>query len=82
MKLRESLFPKSDNKMINLQQGDCIQLTNQEEFFQVIGVDDKHKKCWVRQWPLLPSGSPVFEISTKDIASPNKKPSSHRVKSP
>ncbi len=53
----------------NLSQGDCIQLLDEENLFQVIGVDSEHEKCWVRRWPLLPSGSPVFEISMQQIAS-------------
>ena len=52
----------------HLSQGDCIQLLNEEDLFQVIGIDSKHQKCWVRQWPILPAGSPVFEISIEQIA--------------
>ncbi len=52
----------------NLTQGDCIQLLEEESLFQVIGIDSKHEKCWVRQWPIEPSGSPVFEISIQQIA--------------
>ena len=52
-----------------LHQGDCVQLLNEENLFQVIGVDSEHKKCWVRRWPILPSGSPVFEIPIQQIAS-------------
>ncbi len=52
----------------NLTQGDCIQLLEEESLFQVIGVDQEHEKCWVRKWPILPSGSPVFEISIQQIA--------------
>ena len=52
---------------MTLHQGDCVQLTSDEGVFQVIGVDDKHKKCWIRRWPLLPKGSPVFEISIQQI---------------
>ena len=52
----------------NLRQGDCIQLLNEEAQFQVIGIDNKQNKCWVRQWPILASGSPVFEISIQQIA--------------
>ena len=55
--------------MMDLHQGDCVQLSSGEELFQVIGVDDAHKKCWLRRWPLLPEGSPVFEISMQQIAS-------------
>jgi len=48
-------------------QGDCVQLISDEGIFQVIGIDDLHKKCWLRRWPLLPKGSPVFEISIQQI---------------
>ena len=54
----------------NINQGDCVYLENQEELFQVLGIDNAYEKCWVRKWPLNPNGSPVFEISIKQV-SPN-----------
>ena len=51
-----------------LSQGDCVQLLNEDNLFQVIGIDCKQEKCWVRQWPLLDSGSPVFEIEINQIS--------------
>ncbi len=54
---------------MDLHQGDCVQLLSSQDLFQVIGIDDEHEKCWVRRWPLLPKGSPVFEIPIKQIAS-------------
>ena len=54
----------------NINQGDCVHLKNQEELFQVLGIDNAYEKCWVREWPLNPKGSPVFEISIKQV-SPN-----------
>jgi len=54
----------------NINQGDCVYLKNQEELFQVLGIDNAYEKCWVREWPLNPDGSPVFEISIKQV-SPN-----------
>ena len=64
---------KSSKKLIkttieNINQGDCVHLKNQEELFQVLGIDNAYKKCWVRQWPLSPNGSPVFEISIKQVS--------------
>ena len=59
---------KEVEKSIN--QGDCVYLKNQEELFQVLGIDNAYEKCWVRKWPLNPNGSPVFEISIKQV-SPN-----------
>ncbi len=58
--------------MGDLHQGDCIQLITGETLFQVIGVDEKHQRCWVRHWPLLPKGSPVFEVSIQQIAGLSK----------
>ena len=51
----------------NINQGDCVYLKNQEELFQVLGIDNAYEKCWVRKWPLNPNGSPVFEISIKQV---------------
>ena len=55
-----------------LHHGDCIQLRTSEGNFQVIGIDNEHKKCWIRRWPLLPKGSPVFEVSIQQIALTDK----------
>ena len=51
----------------DINQGDCVHLKNQEELFQVLGIDNAYEKCWVREWPLNPNGSPVFEISIKQV---------------
>ncbi len=59
---------------MSLHQGDCVKLNSHEGLFQVIGIDDKLKKCWLRRWPLLPTGSPVFEISIQQIAQPCENP--------
>ena len=66
--LRSSIANAEETSWGSLRQGDCIKLLNEESQFQVIGIDNKHQKCWVRQWPILPSGSPVFEISLKQIS--------------
>ncbi len=55
----------SDNR--KLHQGDCVKLRDDNNLFQVIGIDKEHQKCWVRQWPLMEKGSPVFEISLHQI---------------
>ncbi len=69
MPLIKKLGSKSDTQeRIEIQQGDCVQLINMEGLFQVIGIDDEHKRCWLRRWPLLPKGSPVFEFPIQQIA--------------
>ena len=67
----KNLIEKSRKEVAkNINQGDCVYLKNQEELFQVLGIDNAYKKCWVRKWPLNQNGSPVFEISIKQV-SPN-----------
>ncbi len=72
MKSTKNVIEKAKKEIEkNINQGDCVYLKNQEELFQVLGVDNAYEKCWVRKWPLNPKGSPVFEISIKQI-SPNQ----------
>ena len=71
MKTSKNVIEKIRNETEkNINQGDCVYLKNQEELFQVLGIDNAYEKCWVRKWPLNPNGSPVFEISIKQV-SPN-----------
>lgn len=54
-----------------LHQGDCIQLagdpSSQDQLYQVIGLDPHHDRCWLRRWPLARHGSPVFEMSLRQV---------------
>ena len=71
MKSPKNVIEKTSKELAkNINQGDCVYLKNQEELFQVLGIDNAYEKCWVRKWPLNPNGSPVFEISIKQV-SPN-----------
>ena len=47
---------------MTLLQGDCIRLGDDEQLYQVIGVDDRGDRCWLRRWPLARHGSPVLEM--------------------
>jgi len=63
----------------HLHQGDCIQLPDDGEdgpLYQVIGVDDRGDRCWLRRWPMARQGSPVFEIPLHQLQRPPK--SQHR----
>ena len=69
MKSSKKLIEKASKEITeNINQGDCVHLKNQEELFQVLGIDNSYEKCWVREWPLSPNGSPVFEISIKQVS--------------
>ena len=71
MNLRKKIHSSDGlQKKGSLHHGDCVHLINDENLFQIIGIDTEHEKCWVRQWPLLPQGSPVFEIGIQEIALP------------
>ncbi len=69
MKTSKNVIEKTREEIKkNINQGDCVYLKNQEELFQVLGIDNSCEKCWVREWPLNPNGSPVFEISIKQVS--------------
>tara|TARA_Y100001968_G_C19148362_1_gene614909 strand:- start:281 stop:478 length:198 start_codon:yes stop_codon:yes gene_type:complete len=51
-----------------INQGDCVRLIDNKNLFQVIGLDNIQEKCWVREWPMVKNGSPVFEISITQIS--------------
>ena len=54
--------------LMNVHQGDCVNLDSDDDTYQVIGVDGDHDRCWVRRWPLQSDeSSPVFEISLERI---------------
>ena len=55
---------------MRLHQGDCIRLRTNAGVYQVIGIDDDHYRCWVREWPLTSQGSPVFEVPFHQITPP------------
>jgi hypothetical protein len=56
-----------------LHQGDCIRLAAPEtpeadpQIYQVISVDPRGGRCWLRRWPLQPKGSPVFEMALHQL---------------
>ena len=52
---------------MRLHQGDCVHLRCDDGIYQVIAIDDRHDRCWVRSWPLQRHGSPVFEVSLGSV---------------
>ena len=54
-----------------LHQGDCIQLagdpSSKDQLYLVIGLDPHQDRCWLRRWPLARHGSPVFEMSLRQV---------------
>ena len=56
-----------------LHQGDCIRLSSPaphvdaQQLYQVISVDPRGDRCWLRRWPLARHGSPVFEMGLEQL---------------
>ena len=63
---------QSSRPVMTLHQGDCIKLRSGEGPFQVIGIDDDHDRCWIRQGTLDPHGCPVFEVALEQISTPTE----------
>jgi len=55
----------------SLHQGQCVQIASDPsgdgQLYQVISIDDRHDRCWLRRWPLARHGSEVFEISLQQV---------------
>lgn len=57
---------------VPLQQGQCVEIDGdpaplEQQLYQVISVDARHDRCWLRRWPLARQGSEVFEISLQQV---------------
>jgi hypothetical protein len=37
--------------------------------YQVIGLNERTDRCWLRRWPIARHGSPVFELSLRQLRS-------------
>ena len=64
---KDIIHSQKAGEISSFHQGDCVYIRDNKDLFQVIGIDNKHEKCWLRRWPLLPHGSPVFEIPIQQI---------------
>ena len=54
----------------NIQIGKCIKIKNSKKIFQIVGLNDKRKICWVREWPIKNSAHVTFQLSVKNILIP------------
>ena len=63
---RDINFKGPDNITI----GKCIKIKNSKKIFQIVGLNDKRKICWVREWPLKNCAHSTFEVSINNILIP------------
>ena len=54
----------------NIKIGKCIKIKNSKKTFQIVGLNDKRKICWVREWPIKNSAHDTFQLSVNNILIP------------
>ncbi|ABM72348.1 conserved hypothetical protein [Prochlorococcus marinus str. MIT 9515] len=64
---------KSNNKLNpdeirkNLYKGACVKIKNSQKTFQVIGINQKSKVCWIREWPFSLEVKRPFSLEINQI---------------
>ena len=64
-----------DNKIVNnnlicsenLYKGACVKIKNNNNTFQVIGLNQEKKMCWVREWPFDCNSKKTFALNISQI---------------
>ena len=59
-----------NNKLIcskNLYKGACVKIKNNNNTFQVIGLNQEKKICWVREWPFDCNSKKTFALNISQI---------------
>tara|TARA_Y100001978_G_scaffold9540_1_gene7926 strand:- start:332 stop:589 length:258 start_codon:yes stop_codon:yes gene_type:complete len=54
----------------NIKIGNCIKIKNSKKTFQIVGLNDKRKICWVREWPIKNNKHITFQLSVNNILIP------------
>ena len=54
----------------NIKIGKCIKIKNSKKTYQIVGLNDKRKICWVREWPIRNSSHVTFQLSVNNILFP------------
>ena len=54
----------------NIKIGKCIKIKNSKKIFQIVGLNEKRKVCWVREWPIKNSDHVTFQLSVNNILIP------------
>ena len=61
---------KKKNNLIrseNLYKGACVKIKNNNNTFQVIGLNLDKKICWVREWPFALNSKKTFAVEISQI---------------
>ena len=54
----------------NIKIGKCIKIKNSKKTFQIVGLNEKRKICWVREWPIKNRAHVTFQLSVNNILIP------------
>ena len=55
----------------NIKIGKFIKIKNSKKIFQIVGLNDKRKICWVREFPIKDCAHATFQLSVNNILIPN-----------
>ena len=73
MSFSESIENKNNHKFNpndlckNLYKGACVKIKNSQKTFQVIGINQKSKVCWIREWPFALEVHKTFSLEINQI---------------
>ena len=62
---------ENNNNLIsseNLYKGACVKIKNNNKTFQVIGINQDKKICWVREWPIDFNSKRTFALEINQIS--------------
>ena len=68
-KLLDNKNDDNNNVIIseNLYKGACVKIKNTNMTFQVIGINQDKKICWVREWPFALNSKKTFALEMSQI---------------
>ena len=61
---------KNENNLIfskKLYKGACVKIKNNNKTFQVIGINQDKKICWLREWPFDSNSKKTFALNISQI---------------
>ena len=61
---------KTKNNLVlyeNLYKGACVKIKNSNKTFQIIGINQQKKICWMREWPFACNSKKTFALEISQI---------------
>tara|TARA_Y100000589_G_C27186203_1_gene642774 strand:- start:1480 stop:1734 length:255 start_codon:yes stop_codon:yes gene_type:complete len=63
--IKDTSDKKKNNYALDI--GKCIKVKDSLKTFQIIGINERKKICWIREWPLNFKSYKTFELATNKI---------------